>query len=43
MKKGANYYYDDLTKNYDIQEVTDLKKLLLDINPYIALYIKTTI
>ena len=41
MKKGDNYYYDDYSNNYDIQEIYDYKKLLLDVNPFIPIYIKS--
>ena len=40
MKKGVNYCYDDYSNNYDIQEISDYKKIISDINLYIEVYIK---
>ena len=41
LKKGLNYYYDDFSQEYNIEEVSEnYKYLLMKVNPYIAVYLK---
>ena len=41
LKKGLNYYYDDFSPEYNIEEVSEkYKSLLMKVNPYIAVYLK---
>ena len=41
LKKGLNYYYDDFSPEYNIEEVSEnYKSLLMKVNIYIAVYLK---
>ena len=40
LKKGLTYFYDDMSINHDLNEISNYKDLLEDNLPYIGIYIK---